>query len=81
MCAVGQINMVPGQWQPEWVPATVLVYGPPLDGVLTVIFEDEGEPFRHAIDFEGAVGRGGTGVGCVQWLLAFPAGISALVSS
>ncbi|KAI7846062.1 hypothetical protein COHA_000428 [Chlorella ohadii] len=50
--AVGQINMVPGQWQPEWVPATVLVYGPPLDGVLTVIFEDEGEPFRHAIDFE-----------------------------
>ncbi|PRW57384.1 F-box only 31-B-like [Chlorella sorokiniana] len=50
--AVGQINMVPGQWQPDWVPATVLVYAPPMDGTLTVIFEDEGEPFRHAIDFE-----------------------------
>lgn len=50
--------MVPGQWQPEWVPATVLVHGSPLEGTLTVIFEDEGEPFRHAIDFEGAMGRG-----------------------
>ena len=64
-CAVGQINVVPGQWQPEWVPATVLVYGPPLDGLLTVIFEDEGEPFRHAIDFEGALGSGSWGLlGC-----------------
>ena len=51
--AVGCINVVPGLWQPEWVPATVLLYHPPMDRVVTVIFEDEGEPFRHAIDFQG----------------------------
>ena len=25
--AVGQINRLPGEWQPEWVAATVVVYG------------------------------------------------------
>ena len=51
--AVGCINVVPGLWQPEWVPATVLLYHPPMTRVVTVIFEDEGELFRHAIDFQG----------------------------
>ena len=56
--AVGCINVVPGLWQPQWVPATLLLYDAPVPGgvLLTVIFEDEGEPFRHALDFQGNAG-------------------------
>lgn len=52
--AAGCINVVPGLWQPEWVPAQLLLYSAPLDRILTLIFLDQGEPFMHAIDFEGA---------------------------
>lgn len=52
--ACGQINHLPGLWQPQWVPATLFVYarGSPLAGVVTVVFEDEGEAARHAIDLQ-----------------------------
>ncbi|KAI3438313.1 hypothetical protein D9Q98_000747 [Chlorella vulgaris] len=50
--ATGCINVVPGLWQPEWVPAQLLLYSAPLDRILTLIFLDQGEPFMHAIDFE-----------------------------
>ncbi|KAL4452494.1 hypothetical protein ABPG75_008156 [Micractinium tetrahymenae] len=48
----GCINVVPGQWDPQWVPASFLLYGPPMGGTLTVVFEDEDQPFRHAIDYQ-----------------------------
>lgn len=50
--------------QPEWVPATLLVYGPPMQRRCSVVFEDEGEPFRHAIDLQGARACGGGAVRC-----------------
>lgn len=65
--AVGQINRLPGEWQPEFVAATVVVYGHETstnkqlaesEGALRggpasfgVIFEDEGFEFRHIMDF------------------------------
>ncbi|KAL4450169.1 hypothetical protein ABPG77_010838 [Micractinium sp. CCAP 211/92] len=49
--AAGCINVVPGQWDPQWVPASFLLYHPPMERVLTVVFEDEDQPFRHAIDY------------------------------
>lgn len=59
--AVGCINMVPGQWNPQWVPATFLTYDSPMERTLTVVFEDEGEPFRHAIDLTEFPFAGGAG--------------------
>jgi hypothetical protein len=50
--AVGQINAIPGLWQPEWVPAQFIVYHPPMRGA-TIVFLDEGEPCAHAIDLQG----------------------------
>jgi hypothetical protein len=51
---VGCINVVPGVWEPQWVPAELLLYGPPLERTITLVFHDEGEPFQHAIDLQGA---------------------------
>jgi hypothetical protein len=48
----GQINMVPGLWEPQLVGVDVLVYkreGRPLS--LSVVWQDEGAQLRHAIDF------------------------------
>lgn len=53
--------MVPGQWNPQWVPATFLTYDSPMERTLTVVFEDEGEPFRHAIDLTEFPFAGGAG--------------------
>jgi len=64
--AQGQINRDPDVWSPEMVQATVVVYDYDLvasntvrdvdiDGatkaVFSVIFEDQGEPCRHVMDF------------------------------
>jgi len=70
---VGCINVVPGRWDPQWVPATLLLYGPPRERSLTVVFEDEGEPFRHAIDLQGKwLVVGGVQPACLlAWLLAW----------
>ncbi|KAL4539794.1 hypothetical protein Ndes2437B_g01854 [Nannochloris sp. 'desiccata'] len=64
--AQGQINRNPEVWSPELVQATVVVYDYDLDksvtasdvdldesdrAVFSVIFEDQGEPYRHVMDF------------------------------
>lgn len=51
-----------GIWNPEWVPATVVVYGDdwPVDSPeprgkkpeFSVIFSDEDQAFRHIIDYD-----------------------------
>ena len=48
---VGQMNYGPGVWDPTWAPAQILVYE---DDALefSVLFDDEGEQFRHVIDFK-----------------------------
>jgi len=52
--AAGQINRSPPLWAPEWVDATMVVYQVRHSGerpLFSVIFEDEGQVFRHIIDF------------------------------
>lgn len=39
--AAGQINVVPGLWQPQWVPCTLFLYSGALEHLLTIVFEDE----------------------------------------
>lgn len=93
--AVGQINRIPGVWLPEWEAATLVVYAPLSAAAaapsspearrpgFTVIFEDEGEPFRHAMDFfafplqppGSALRRGpGGGAWAAAWLKAVAGG-------
>ena len=46
--AWGQVNQTPAAPRYEWVPALLLLYE---DRRLSVVFEDEGQPVRHCIDF------------------------------
>jgi Cyclin D1 binding domain len=48
----GQINIVPGRWQPEWVDITFIIYRTgSTNGAFSVIWDDVGEQFRHMMDF------------------------------
>lgn len=50
---LGQINQIPRMWDPEWVGATMVVYGEEEKVYsFSVIFQDLGERVRHIIDFE-----------------------------
>ena len=62
----GQINRIPGTWQPEFEPCSMIVYNKPLSssesgGVPNVLFsilwEMPGEDFRHMIDYNALPGR------------------------
>lgn len=46
--AKGQINRVPGVWEPEWVGAQLLVYH---NRWFSVLWQDIGEQWRHIIDY------------------------------
>lgn len=49
----GQINRVPGQWEPEWVGMSLVIYDSPLPlngATMTVIWDDDGCSYRHVID-------------------------------
>jgi hypothetical protein len=47
--AAGQINRIPGTWQPEWEPAAVVVYHQ--QSCFSVIFEQPEAPLRLVKDF------------------------------
>jgi hypothetical protein len=49
----GQINRVPGLWDPEWVGCSLWVYCSPLPGTgarCTVVWDDVEDGYRHAMD-------------------------------
>ena len=52
--AIGQINRDPAVWAPEWVVCSYILYSKQIeDGVqFSIIWEDDSEVFRHAIDFK-----------------------------
>lgn len=48
--ARGQVNYIPGVWDPCWFSGQLLVYQDDLP-CFSMLFEDDGEHFRHVIDF------------------------------
>ena len=49
----GQINSVPGEWDPDWVPCSVLVYNEPreLSGAVGILLWDDFDSFfRHSME-------------------------------
>jgi hypothetical protein len=48
----GQINRKPEEWRPEWVGLTFVLYTTThLYGAFSVVWDDEGDYFRHLMDF------------------------------
>ncbi|KAL3159370.1 F-box only protein 31 [Trebouxia sp. C0009 RCD-2024] len=47
----GCINRTPGNFQPEWVPAQLLLYKGP-QAMFSVLFDDMDERYRHMMDFK-----------------------------
>lgn len=47
----GCINHTPGDFQPEWVSAQLLLYEGPKP-MFSVLFDDYDERYRHIMDFE-----------------------------
>ena len=48
----GQINRIPGAWSSEWVDLTLIHYtNTTLYGAFSIVWDDEGEDFRHLMDF------------------------------
>lgn len=47
----GCINRTPGNFQPEWVPAQLLLYQGPKP-MFSVLFDDMDERYRHMMDFQ-----------------------------
>lgn len=47
----GCINRTPGNFQPEWVPAQLLLYKGP-EAMFSVLFDDMDERYRHMMDFK-----------------------------
>jgi hypothetical protein len=51
---LGQINRVPGTWNPEWVLCGFVFYKSPMaetETVFSIVWDDENDHFRHAMDF------------------------------
>lgn len=51
---LGQINRVPGVWNPEWVRCGFVLYKMPIGdqrAMFSIIWDDENDNFRHAMDF------------------------------
>jgi len=46
--AKGQINKIPGVWEPEWVDAFLLVYD---NGWFSMLWQDSDRAWRHIMDF------------------------------
>jgi hypothetical protein len=52
---LGQINRVPGVWNPEWVTCGFVLYKMPVGehrASFSIVWDDENDIFRHAMDFQ-----------------------------
>lgn len=54
--ARGQINRIPGQWNPEWVDVDFVAYQPGARCAFSVVFRQPSQAFRVILDFERVLG-------------------------